>query len=419
MSSDIQKANGTKKMLKAIEPYVEDALPDKIGRDRFLNVALTTLRKNPDLVNKCNQRSLLGALVQSAQLGLMPNTLGQAYIIPYGGEATFVLGYRGMIDLARRSGDLESINARCVYENDHFELEFGTEENIEHRPYYLEGESSPGEMIGAYCIARLKDGGQHIEFMSKGEIDGIKDRAPGSGRSDSPWRSDYDQMAKKTVVRRAFKYLPVSTEDQQAVAMDGQSIRLRESAQPAREEKTVDPRPEDVEITSPDSGSSGASQENDGPELEAVDPNDWQENFQAAKDMCQQLGIADEADLRSHADMKEKIAAELKSREETQKRQVQQLQERDEDEQFKKELKMQEQLVSINQRLQDVPGLEQNDLARTCAAYWGISNPSPQTLDQKQVTACKLYIDGVESGQIEVERGEQGELLPAGYFQID
>ena len=147
--------------------------------------------------------------MQAVQLGLEPGLLGHCYILPYKREATFI-GYKGMIDLARRSGHIQSIYAHAVHENDEFEYELGLHPKLEHKPSH----GDRGAFIGAYAVAHFKDGGYQMEFMPKSEIEKRRKRSASANSSYSPWSSDYEEMAKKTVVRYMFKYLPISIEVQ-------------------------------------------------------------------------------------------------------------------------------------------------------------------------------------------------------------
>lgn len=203
------------------------ALPKHMDADRLMRIALTELRRVPKL-QTCQVESFMGAIMQCAQLGLEPGgALGHAYILPYekrakrGGqwvtervEAQLIVGYRGMIDLARRSGQIVSIGARSVHQNDSFRFSYGIEETIEHTP----ADGDRGELTHVYAVARLKGGGYQLEVMSRADVDKI--RARSKSKDSGPWVTDYEEMAKKTVVRRLFKYLPVSIELQRAVALD-------------------------------------------------------------------------------------------------------------------------------------------------------------------------------------------------------
>lgn len=198
------------------------AMPKHLTADRLMRIAMTEVRKVPAL-GKCNVQSFMGAIMQCAQLGLEPGAaLGHAYLLPFGnGKASdglancqLIIGYRGMIDLARRSGQIISLNARAVYSNDEFAYSYGLEETLAHTP--ATGER--GEFTHVYAVAKLKGGGIQFEVMSKADV--LKVKATSKAGNNGPWISHFDEMAKKTVIRRLFKYLPVSIEVTQAVILD-------------------------------------------------------------------------------------------------------------------------------------------------------------------------------------------------------
>lgn len=195
------------------------ALPKHMTADRMIRIALTELRKTPKLMD-CDDKSLFGAIVQCSQLGLEPgNSLGHAYLIPYGRECTLIIGYKGLIELARRSGQIISISAREVHEKDKFVIKYGLNEVLEHEPNFKER----GEVIGFYAIAQLKDGGHQFEYMTLEDIEKTRESSKSSKGAMSPWINFYNEMGKKTVVRRLFKYLPVSVDIQRAIGLDEQA----------------------------------------------------------------------------------------------------------------------------------------------------------------------------------------------------
>jgi recombination protein RecT len=205
--------------LKKMGPEIEKALPKHMDADRMARIALTTIRTNPKLL-ECSVPSLLGAVMQAAQLGLEPGLIGHCYLVPFKNNKTgqtdvqFIIGYKGMIDLARRSGNIESIYAHAVYSNDTFEYEYGLHPKLVHKPAMTDR----GEFIGAYAVAHFKDGGYQFEFMPKEEIE--KRRKRSKAANNGPWVTDYEEMAKKTVIRHMWKYLPISIEIQQAATQD-------------------------------------------------------------------------------------------------------------------------------------------------------------------------------------------------------
>lgn len=206
----------------AVKKQMALAMPSHLTPDRLMRIAMTEVRKTPAL-GKCNVQSFMGAIMQLAQLGIEPGAaLGHAYLLPFGnGKASdglancqLIIGYRGMIDLARRSGQIMSINARVVYANDSFRYQYGLDETIEHVP----ADGDRGDMTHVYAVAKLKDGGVQFEVMSKADV--LKVKQSSKAGSNGPWVSHFDEMAKKTVIRRLFKYLPVSIEMTRAVVLD-------------------------------------------------------------------------------------------------------------------------------------------------------------------------------------------------------
>lgn len=204
-------------LIKRMEPAFKQALPKQISADRFARIAMTAVRNNPTL-QKCNPMSFLAALMQSAQLGLEPNTpLGQAYIIPYGNEAQFQLGYQGLLTLAHRTGEYQQIYAMAVHVNDDFEYEYGLEPKLLHKP----SEIPVGEPTHYYAVYRLVNGGYGFAVMSRQEVEMHRDRfSPSAKRGSSPWKTDFDAMALKTVLKKALKYAPKSVELAVGVSAD-------------------------------------------------------------------------------------------------------------------------------------------------------------------------------------------------------
>ena len=194
------------------------ALPQHLTPDRLIRVALTAIAKTPKLL-ECSQASVIGAVIQAAQLGLdVDGSLGHAFLVPYKSKCQLQIGYRGMIDLARRSGQIISLSAHVVYENDRFDYAFGLEDKLVHVPSI----GKPGKPIAVYAVAKLKGGGHQFDVLSIAEIEKARNHSM-TTRSDSPWNTHWDEMAKKTAIRRLFKYLPVSIEIQRAVGLDEQA----------------------------------------------------------------------------------------------------------------------------------------------------------------------------------------------------
>jgi len=211
-------------LVQAQKPAFEMALGKYMTGDRFVRIALTIMRQNPEL-GSCEPASLLGALMQSAQLCLEPNTpTGQAYVIPYKNrkrniiEAQFQIGYKGLIDLFYRSPQSKSLQANVVYENDHFEYEYGLNPKLEHKP----ANGDRGAVTHYYAVAHLKNGGFGFDVRS---VEAIKSHANKYSVAyqkgfNSPWKSDFDSMALKTVIKSALKLMPKSIELSNALNSD-------------------------------------------------------------------------------------------------------------------------------------------------------------------------------------------------------
>ncbi len=194
-------------LLVKSKSQIQMALPSHLTADRMVRVALTTIRQTPKLLD-CNPLSLVKCVMQAAALGLEPDPLmGRAYIVPYGTEATLIVGYKGLIDLARRSGQIRSVEAHVVYEHDEFSYSYGLSEDLVHKPAY---QQDRGHVTHAWALARFKDGGHQFEVMDFWSLEKIRNGSKnGSGQV---WRDHREEMYRKTVLRRLCKFLPLSPE---------------------------------------------------------------------------------------------------------------------------------------------------------------------------------------------------------------
>lgn len=218
-----------KDWIKVMEPEIKKALPSVITPERFTRMALTAISVNPKLA-ECTPQSFMGALMNAAQLGLEPNTpLGQAYLIPFENkrqvngkwtkvpEVQFQIGYKGLIDLAHRSGEFLSIQAHEVYENDDFDYEYGLEPKLYHKPVM----TNRGNVICYYALYKLKNGGSGFEIMSKEDVaEHAKKYSQSFNSNYSPWTKNFDEMAKKTILKKVLKYAPIKTDFQRNIAED-------------------------------------------------------------------------------------------------------------------------------------------------------------------------------------------------------
>lgn len=220
--------------IKAYEGAIKQALPSVITPERFLRMATTALSTTPKL-QKCTPGSFIGALLLAAQLGLEPNTpLEQAYLIPYSNkkkrtlpdgstkwetvdDVQFQIGYKGMIDLAYRSGEVELVQAQVVYSNDKFECEYGLNPKLSHIP----ADNDRGEPIKVYALFKTKSGGYGFEVMSMEDVRKHAQKYSQSYSSSySPWTKNFEEMAKKTVLKKVLKYAPVKSDFVRGVVQD-------------------------------------------------------------------------------------------------------------------------------------------------------------------------------------------------------
>lgn len=207
--------------IKAMEGEIKKALPSVITPERFTRMVLSALSTTPKL-GACTPKSFLGAMMAAAQLGLEPNTpLGQAYLIPYKNkgvdEVQFQIGYKGLIDLAYRSEEVSLVQAHIVYENDHFECEFGLEPKLVHKP----ADSNRGNPVKVYAMFKTKNDGYGFEVMSMDDVRRHAEKYSKAYASGySPWQTNFEEMAKKTVLKRVLKYAPLKSDFVRGVVQD-------------------------------------------------------------------------------------------------------------------------------------------------------------------------------------------------------
>lgn len=204
---------------------LKDVIPKHLTPDRIVKMALVAASRQPKLF-ECTPQSFLQSVMKSAELGLdCVGTLGQGYLVPYYNkhikalECQFIAGYQGLINLARRSGHIKRIESRVVYENDMFDVEYGLNQKLTHRPYLGDNR---GKIICVYAVAELKDGSSQLEVMAIDQIEAIRERS--KAKDSGPWVTDFAEMARKTVVRRIAKYLPLSPELAKAIETDDQQF---------------------------------------------------------------------------------------------------------------------------------------------------------------------------------------------------
>lgn len=219
-----QQADTVRGALEKLKPQLAMALPKHLSSDRLLRVTMTAVQTNPKLL-ECDRTSLYAAVLTCAQLGLEPDgVLGQAYLVPFKSRGAmkvqFIPGYKGYLQLARNSGEISSIQAHEVCQNDLFSYEYGLSEHLRHKP----AEGDRGEITHFYAYAKFKDGAHVFEVMTRSEVDKIRDDSEGYKAfkagfiKSTPWESHYPQMGRKTAIRRLANYLPLSV--QRAAVLD-------------------------------------------------------------------------------------------------------------------------------------------------------------------------------------------------------
>lgn len=226
-----QLAAQVRQDLQRMAQEFEAVLPQQIPAERFIRTAITAVQQDPDLL-RTDRRSLLGACMKAAQDGLLLDKR-EATLVIYSNKAQYIPMVAGILKKVRQSGQISSIAAHVVYERDEFDYQLGDEERIYHKPNILQDRGQP---VAVYCIARTIDGGAFREVMSVAQVEKVRARSRSANKG--PWATDWDEMARKTVVRRLSKYLPSSTDMDQVLQRDNepdsgpvQAVTVGEAAQ--------------------------------------------------------------------------------------------------------------------------------------------------------------------------------------------
>ena len=200
--------SGLQDLLLKMQPQMKMALPRHVSAEMIHRVVLTEVSKNPAIL-RCTQESVLRAVMEACQLGLVPNsTQGLAYLVPYKTTCQLIPGYKGLIKLALQSGKVSKIWAKVVHEEDSLEYEEGVIPKLVHKPF-LDGD--PGEFVGAYAVAKMiNDPDPQFEYMGKTAIDLVRRKSASGGKG--PWADSYEEMAKKTVIKNLCKRLPLDSD---------------------------------------------------------------------------------------------------------------------------------------------------------------------------------------------------------------
>lgn len=252
-------------VIKAGEKQFAAALPKHLSSERFTRIAITAIRQNPVLAS-CSVESLLGSLMTVAQLGLEPGALGQCYLIPFKNkklgttECQLQIGYKGMIELLRRTGQLSDIYAYPVYSNDEFSIEYGLERKLTHKPGFNNPDGR-GEITGFYSVAILKDGTKAFEYMTKNEVMEHEEKYRKGTFKNDIWNKNFEEMSLKTVTKKMLKWLPISVEMIENLRKDEQIHHLDSKTNEINSDfideglfgigEFVSEEPETIENTSP------------------------------------------------------------------------------------------------------------------------------------------------------------------------
>lgn len=204
-------------VLQGMKAQVAQALPKHISAERVIQMTTTLISQNPQIA-QCSAQSIVGSMMQASILGFKPvSALGQCYFVPYGGHVQFQIGYKGWIDLARRSGQIKNLYAYCVREGDEFNYKLGLNPELNHAP-----KAGPDAlMTHVYAVVHYKDGGYDFIVLTRAEVESLRMRNPMQKAAPAgPWKSDYEAMAKAKAIKQLAKFMPLSDEMQQASVSD-------------------------------------------------------------------------------------------------------------------------------------------------------------------------------------------------------
>lgn len=204
---------------------VAKALPRHLTADRFIRTAITAMTKAP-LLAQCTQASFFNALLTLSQLGLEPDGR-RAHLIPFKNnakgtvECQLLVDYKGLVELVKNTGDVSFIHADVICDSDEFTYDKG-----EIKTHKIDLRKDRDNPYAAYALIRFKDGTEKAEVMTKGEIEAVRKRSR-AGQS-GPWVTDWNEMAKKTVFRRASKWVKLSPEQRDIIEADDDQFPFSE-----------------------------------------------------------------------------------------------------------------------------------------------------------------------------------------------
>jgi recombination protein RecT len=227
--------------IEKMAPQFKAALPAHIPVERFVRTTLTAVQTNPELIN-ADRRTLFASATRAAQMGLLPDGREGA-IVTFGGKCQFMPMLGGVLKLVRNSGELASIDAQIVYKNDKFTYRPGIDLVPAHEPDWF---GDRGDIVGVYAVAKMKDGAAYVEILSKKQVEQVRNVS--RAKSSGPWVTWWDEMARKTAIRRLAKRLPLSTDLDGALAEDDDLFMppepvAQEQTQQAPEQEAAPRRP--------------------------------------------------------------------------------------------------------------------------------------------------------------------------------
>lgn len=224
-SSLQQRAEAAKKVtaLNAVDHYrtrLLEVLPRFVDRDRFIAITISQIRQTKELA-KCDPLSLVAAVIKASMIGLEPGPLQQVYLVPFGTEVQMIIGYRGIVTLARRSGEIADIAAEVVYEGDDFDYDLGTSRAIKHKRG-----TERGPLTHAYSFARFRDGGMTMTVLDAVDVEARRMSSQMGKANKGPWKDHTAAMWRKSAIRALEPFLPLTIEAAAAVAADEKAYQL-------------------------------------------------------------------------------------------------------------------------------------------------------------------------------------------------
>lgn len=211
-------------LIESKSGVIEEVISDRMTVVRLLKLTMLAVSRNPKLL-ECTRYSVLTAVMDAARLGLDPSgTLNSAYLVPHFNgrtkqmECQLIPGYGGLIDLVCRSGKVRNVESRVVYHGDDFDVQYGTEPKIVHRPAF--GDKRDEAITHAYAVFYFRDGGCQFEVMDRMDIDTIRSKALSKTKGYGPWKDHYSEMARKCPIRRAVKTLSIDIDESLAHAVE-------------------------------------------------------------------------------------------------------------------------------------------------------------------------------------------------------